>query len=123
MTKELEKTNFKLVKTLNLNDYVNLMKRCEALVGNSSSGIHETNTFGVPTVNVGTRQNGRLRSKNIVDVSENSEEIIKGLSEAKNKKGKNFEKLYGNGDSAKKICELLAKIDLDKSVIQKQITY
>ena len=123
MTKELEKTNFKLVKTLNLNDYVNLMKRCEALVGNSSSGIHETNTFGVPTVNVGTRQNGRLRSKNIVDVSENSEEIIKGLSEAKNKKGKNFEKLYGNGDSAKKICELLAKIDLDQSIIQKQITY
>ena len=123
MMEEVKKTNFKTVETLSLNDYVNLLKRSEGLIGNSSSGIHETNTFNIPTVNIGTRQNGRLRSDNIIDVPHDAEEIVRGIQKARSIKGKSFEKLYGIGNSSKNIVEHLASISLDPSVVQKEITY
>ncbi len=123
MTSVVKDTKFKIVETLTLKDYVNLMKRSEALIGNSSSGIHETNTFNVPTVNIGTRQNGRLRSENIIDVGHDSKDIFEGIKKAKSLKGKKFEKIYGNGDSSKKIVELLSTLSLDPSVVQKKIAY
>ena len=123
MTKEVKKTKFKIVETLSIDDYVNLLKRSEALIGNSSSGIHETNTFNVPTINIGTRQNGRLRSNNIIDVGHNSLDILEGIKKSKEIKGKEFPKLYGEGNSSKKILDLLNEISLDPSVVQKMITY
>ena len=123
MTSVVKETEFKIVETLSLQDYVNLLKRSEGLIGNSSSGIHETNTFNIPTVNIGTRQNGRLRSENIVDVGHNSKEIFEGINKAKLLKGKDFEKIYGDGNSSVKIVELLSSLSLDPSVVQKKITY
>ena len=46
------------------------------VVGNSSSGIHEASSFLKPVINIGTRQNGRLRSKNIIDVTYNKERYL-----------------------------------------------
>ena len=61
---ELKDSKIQFVESLNISDYINLLKRSIGLIGNSSSGIHETSTFNIPTINIGTRQNGRLRSKN-----------------------------------------------------------
>lgn len=119
----VKNSGLKYIETLSLNDYVNLMKRSKALVGNSSSGIHETNIFNVPTINIGTRQNGRLRSNNVIDVGYSEKEILDAIKSLDKFKNMIFEKPYGEGDSATKIIELLHKIEISKDIIQKRITY
>ena len=116
-------SGFKHVETLPLKDYVNLMKRSIALIGNSSSGIHETASFDVYTINIGTRQQGRLRSNNIIDVDYDEDEIYKAIEDIKTRTKVKFEKIYGDGDSSKKIVDLLKTLSIDKEIIQKQITY
>ena len=97
-------------------------------VGNSSSGIKETPAFGVPFINIGSRQEGRLRSTNVINAPYDKHRIIKAI-----KKGlfdKRFRKQcqrcrnpYGRGDSGIKIARVLAGIKIDKRLIQKKITY
>lgn len=122
---ELKSSNFKLIESLNLNQYVNLLKRSLGLIGNSSSGIHETSSFDIPTINIGTRQMGRLRPKNVIDVSHNEQEITNAIQECITiKKNKiQFENPYGDGKSSKKILNIIKQLDLSKNIIQKKITY
>ena len=60
---------FKYCKNLDSYIYFYLMSKCKAMIGNSSSGIREGAFIGTPVVNVGTRQNGRVRANNVIDVS------------------------------------------------------
>ena len=122
---ELKNSSFKLVESLNLNEYVNLLKRSSGLVGNSSSGIHETSSFNIPTINIGTRQNGRLRSKNIFDVNHIEKEIIEAIEKCLEFKRKKIiiDNPYGDGKSSKKILDIIKELDLSKKIIQKRITY
>lgn len=120
---QITNSGYKYVKALPIKDYVNLLKRSVALVGNSSSGIHETPTFDIPTVNVGSRQNARLRSNNVFDAGYSKEEIVKCIAEAIKWKGKKAQKVYGEGNSAKKIVNILENADISEKIIQKQITY
>ena len=123
--KELKNSKINYVESLAISDYINLLKRSSGLIGNSSSGIHETSTFNIPTVNIGSRQTGRLRPKNVFDVNHNQLEIISAIDkciEFKRKKIK-VENPYGDGNSAQRILSILKKIDLSKDIIQKTITY
>ena len=119
----IKNSKIKFVETLSIDDYVNLLKRSSGLIGNSSSGIHETATFNIPTINIGTRQQGRLRSNNVIDVNYDKNEIISAIQKSKSLIGKDFDKIYGHGDSSKKIVSLLKTIDISERIIQKQITY
>ena len=119
----IKSSKIKYVDSLSIEDYVNLLKRSKGLIGNSSSGIHETATFNIPTINIGTRQQGRLRSNNVIDVGYEKEQIKAAIKKAMAMKGKTFEKIYGEGNSGVKIIKLLKEINLDRDVIQKQITY
>lgn len=121
--KKIVSSKLKYVDSLSIKDYVNLLKRSKGLIGNSSSGIHETNTFDIPTINIGTRQAGRLRSDNIIDTGYNKEEIILAIEHCNKLTKTTYEKIYGVGDSSQKIVDLLKEINLDKNIIQKQITY
>jgi GDP/UDP-N,N'-diacetylbacillosamine 2-epimerase (hydrolysing) len=118
-------SRLKTIDTLSINDYVNLLKRCIALVGNSSSGIHEAATFNIPVINIGTRQQGRLRPDNVIDVNYDASEILEAFSRALNMKvsKRQFTNPYGDGQSAIKILNLLRTLDLGSHVIQKRITY
>jgi UDP-N-acetylglucosamine 2-epimerase len=58
------------------------MKICAAVIGNSSSGIIEAPAFGVPTVNIGSRQDGRLRADSIIDVATNRDQIKTAIETA-----------------------------------------
>ena len=122
---ELKGSNIKFIESLKISDYINLLKRSTGLIGNSSSGIHETSTFNIPTVNIGTRQNGRLRPKNVIDVDYDEKEILKAILKCKQirKNGTEFENPYGDGNSANKIIELIKKLELSRNIIQKKITY
>lgn len=121
--KNIKNSKLKFVETLSIDDYVNLLKRSSGLIGNSSSGIHETATFNIPTINIGTRQQGRLRSNNVIDVDYNKNEILEAIQKSKKMMGKEFHKIYGTGNSSEQIVELLKTIDISKDIIQKQITY
>ena len=99
------------------------MKHCEAVIGNSSSGIIEAPSFRVPTVNVGNRQKGRLQAASTINCLSDKESIAiairKAFSAEMKKRCADVVNPYGNGKSgekiAKKIIEMLnVPIDLKK---------
>jgi len=69
----------RIVPDLGSRTYLSLMRIAAAVVGNSSSGIIEAPSFKVPAVNIGTRQHGRLRARNVVDVGYEKAEIVRGV--------------------------------------------
>ncbi len=121
-------SSFYYSPTLELNEYRTLLENCFALVGNSSSGIHEASSFKKPVINIGTRQNGRLRSKNIIDVDYSSKKILKELKLLNNQK--KYKKLtsklinpYAAKNTSQKIINIIKKIDISENAVQKKITY
>ena len=119
--RELNKIqNYKIYKNLPIEYYIPLIKNAKCLVGNSSSAIRDGAFIGVPAVNVGKRQNSRLASKNVIQSSNEMQDIYKKIKIQYGKKFKSS-KLYGSGDAGKKILQILKK--LDKFSTQKIITY
>ena len=123
-----KKHNFiKLYNSLPRSDYLGILKNCGVLVGNSSSGIIESTLFQTPVVNIGIRQEGREKGKNVLDVKNDSipsihNAIVKSLKIKKSShKISNY--IFGKGDAAKKIVRVLEKIHVHKDLIQKQIHY
>jgi UDP-N-acetylglucosamine 2-epimerase (non-hydrolysing)/GDP/UDP-N,N'-diacetylbacillosamine 2-epimerase (hydrolysing) len=113
-----------IVRSLPPEGFVNLVRYAAALVGNSSSGIHETASLGVPTVNIGTRQQGRERGPNVLDVRNDRCEIrqaILAALEDEDFKARVALRVnpYGDGRSAGRIVRLLKTVDLE-NVIQKR---
>jgi len=108
-------------------DYLGLLKNCATLVGNSSSGLIEGGYFNIPVINIGSRQKGRERGNNVIDVSDKSaNKIFLAISKVlKNKKSKRFKNsfVYGKGKASKKIVKHLESIKLDEYLIRKQNFY
>lgn len=117
----------RVYSSLPRSDYLGMLKNCGVLVGNSSSGIIESTYFQTPVVNIGIRQKGRERGKNTLDIKDDSVKsihnaIIKALR-TKKSTHKITDYIYGKGTAAKKIVQILEKINLNKDLIQKQIHY
>lgn len=93
-------------------DFISLLARAECFIGNSSAGIKECSYLGVPVVNIGLRQNKRLRTPNVVDVDHN-EERLKRVIENQIKHGKyKSNGAYHVKNTALYIARVLATIDL-----------
>jgi UDP-hydrolysing UDP-N-acetyl-D-glucosamine 2-epimerase len=99
-----------------------------AFVGNSSAGIKETPAFGCPVVNIGSRQQGRLRGSNVIDVGYDTEAIDQAIRRCVN--DEEFRSVcrtavnpYGAGDAGPRIAEVLATIPIDARLLQKKMTY
>lgn len=99
---------------LETEDYLKLIRNCQCLIGNSSSGIRESAFLKIPTVNIGDRQHLREKSNNVIDVSANSQKILKAIKIISQRKIKKS-KLYGDGNSIKKIIKILSTIKLNNS--------
>ncbi len=100
--------------------------RC-CCVGNSSSGIKETPAFGCPTVNIGSRQAGRLRAENVLDVGYDTNNIYTAIIRCFEDKTfrntcRNSENPYGLGDAGEKIAEVLSRVPLDRNLLRKRMT-
>jgi UDP-hydrolysing UDP-N-acetyl-D-glucosamine 2-epimerase len=126
--KKIENSNFKYVDTIEFQKFINLLKRATLLIGNSSSGIMEAPFLGIPSINIGTRQNGRLRAKSVIDVNYNKNEIMKAISKIMTDKKFNIpiisqDTFYGVGNASKKIVKILDTLDLNSISIQKKLTY
>lgn len=121
----IRNSDIRYIRSLPSEIFVNVLRYSSALIGNSSSGIHETATLHVPTVNIGTRQQGRERPGNVIDCGYKKENIKRAIRKALyDKKFKravgNVKNPYGNGHSAKLIVKILKSLDLKKIPLQKR---
>lgn len=128
MLKVIKKSKIKQYFTLPFVSYINLLKNASALVGNSSSGKMEAPFLHIPSINIGTRQEGRIKAQSVIDVDYNKNQIKNAILKCiKDTKFHNLVKkqksLYGDGYSARRIVEILEKLDLKKIPIQKKLTY
>jgi UDP-hydrolysing UDP-N-acetyl-D-glucosamine 2-epimerase len=98
-------------------DFLRLLKNSIALVGNSSAGIRECAFLGVKAVNIGQRQEGRDRGKNVLDVDYDRVQIKDAIVQLMNAEQPQQDYLYGEGDSGKKIADVLAETKLPYSKI------
>ena len=103
-------------------DYLGLLKHVGILVGNSSSGIIEASYFNTKVIDIGIRQKGREKGPNVINCNTDEKSIKNSIEYALKLKTKKST-IYGNGNSSKKIVKILEKIKIDKSLIQKQISY
>lgn len=104
--------------TLGSRGYFSLMRVAAAMVGNSSSGIIEAPSFGLPVVNVGTRQDGRVRAANVIDVGYARDAILDGIRRATDPAFRTALREttnpYGSGHAAATIVERLRTVALDE---------
>lgn len=118
---KFELKNFRFISNLPSENYFQLMNEAKLIVGNSSSAIREGSFIGIPAINVGTRQQSRIMSKNVINVGYNKSDILKAISkQIKNGKFKS-DFSYGRGDASKKILNIIKKIK--KLNIQKLNAY
>lgn len=120
--------HFKLFKNLERNTYINLLRNAQFLIGNSSSGLLEAPSLGLPAINVGSRQMGRTHGNNMLFVNNNKLEIKNAIQKVLTDESfinelKKCHNPYGDGKSAEKIVEILKTIELNMRLIHKNITY
>jgi len=108
------------VKALPIELYAPLLKNASCIVGNSSSGIREAAFLGTPTVNVGSRQTGRERFENVIDVLNDRENIKNAILTQVTHGRYEPDHRYGNGQAGERMVEILRSNNFH---IQKQITY
>lgn len=96
------------------------MDMCACVIGNSSSAIREGAIVGTPAVNIGTRQMGRCRGRNVIDVDYEREMIEEAIHQQLKNDKYDPDFIYGNGGAGKKITKTLMEIDLNKVNIQKR---
>lgn len=113
--------NIYFVKNLPPEDFLELLCGSLCIVGNSSVGIRECSYLGVPAVNIGLRQIGRERGRNVIDVPEyDTNEIARAIEEAKVQPHLSDE-LYGDGNAGERIANVIAS--LGDIAINKMLTY
>lgn len=112
--------NVKLVDSLGMQRYLSAVKYSSFVLGNSSSGIIEAPALGVPTVNIGDRQKGRLMADTVMQCGTTMEEIVVAMQKAVCMEHK-VSNIYGNGNTSQKIVSVIKdylennKIDLKKN--------
>lgn len=109
-------------------DYISLMSKSSVFVGNSSSGIIEAPSLEVPYVCIGTRQRGRERASNVIEVGYSRDEIRSGIKKALFDEEfltvvKKCESPYGDGKASGRIVKVLNEVTIDDKLLQKKITY
>ena len=107
-------------KSLPIEYYAPLLKNAGCIVGNSSSGIREASFLGVPSINIGTRQAGRERGQNVIDVGYDQKEIQKAIDAQLSHGSYDSDYLYGDGSACRKMVAIMTDFQFH---IQKRISY
>lgn len=123
-----QRNNICLIPNLGVQRYLSIMKLCSAVVGNSSSALVEAPYLRIPAVNIGNRQQGRLMANNIINCSNESEEILEALQKATSLEFKqyvleNTVSLYGDGRTSTQIVEILRTIPLNEQLLKKKLQW
>lgn len=125
--KQNKKPFMKIFKNLPFKDFLSLMNIATVIIGNSSAALDEAPFFGLPAVNIGSRQTGRERLKNVIDALYDKEKIKEAVNKAMSKE---FKKICNscknkivNNQTGQKIADILSNLVIDKKLLQKKITY
>jgi UDP-hydrolysing UDP-N-acetyl-D-glucosamine 2-epimerase len=104
--------------------YATLLRRATAMVGNSSSGLVEASSFALPVVNVGTRQDGRTRSANVIDCGYGADQIVAAVEQAVDPRFRaalnGSLNPYGDGHASERIVGVLEKVELGPRLLRKR---
>ena len=105
-------------------DFIGLLGMASILIGNSSSGIIESSSFKLPVINVGTRQDGREKAENVIDVDYDKNKILDAINyinsiEYKMKLDECINP-YGDGKASERICDILKNIELTNDLLNKR---
>jgi UDP-hydrolysing UDP-N-acetyl-D-glucosamine 2-epimerase len=115
---------FRIVRNASTYYYTNLLNTVNIMVGNSSGGLVEAPTFRLPVVNIGTRQDGKLKPANVIDVDYSANDILAGINMARSAAFRaalaNLVNPYGDGRSGPRIAQILKTIPLDDHLLRKR---
>ncbi len=112
-----------IFKNLPMDIFIRLMDQCAVMLGNSSSQLREGAIVGVPAIDIGSRQQARLKGENIMEVPCDKNAILEAVKIQLAHGKYEGDPLYGDGSAGKRIAEILSTIDLATVPIQKQICY
>lgn len=116
-----------VVSSLGMVRYLSSLKNAAMVIGNSSSGLVEAPSFGIPTINIGDRQRGRLQSDSVINCAPTQEEIIKAmnlaLSEEFSAKARNTANPYGDGRVSDKIADTIERFLIENKMELKKTFY
>jgi UDP-hydrolysing UDP-N-acetyl-D-glucosamine 2-epimerase len=119
-----ERRSGKLFVNLDALTYWSLLREIGLLLGNSSSGIMETASFALPTVNVGFRQQGRERARNVMDAAPDCASILMSVKRAQSMEFREslagMTNPYGEGRAAEKIVQVLTEVPLSEGLLIKR---
>jgi UDP-hydrolysing UDP-N-acetyl-D-glucosamine 2-epimerase len=119
--REIEKPeNIHFFKNMAPTDFLRLIYNSRCLVGNSSVGIRESSYLGVPVVNVGSRQQGRERGENVIDVGYDRREIAAAIDKHVSNGRYGRDMTYGDGNAGDRIAGILSNAPL---AIEKRLAY
>ncbi|GMV32865.1 MAG: UDP-N-acetylglucosamine 2-epimerase (hydrolyzing) [Chloroflexi bacterium CFX1] len=104
--------NIHFFKNMDSQDFLRLVYNSRCIVGNSSVGIRETSFLGVPSVNIGTREAGRERGGNVLDVDYDRVQIREAIRKQVANGRYPSDPLYGKGDAGQQIAKILAEVPL-----------
>jgi UDP-N-acetylglucosamine 2-epimerase (hydrolysing) len=114
-----ENHHFRIFPSIRFKAFLVLLKNCEFIIGNSSAGVREAPFYAIPTINIGTRQNGRYLHTTIIDVTESKEEILSAMEKAKDLKPEPSNH-FGDGMSTERFMRVLKSDKIWIESIQKQ---
>ena len=104
--------------------YWSLLRQVDALVGNSSSGIMESASFAIPTVDIGMRQQGRERARNVLNAAPDTAAILAAIGRARTAAFRSslagMENPYGEGHASEQIVEVLTTVPLNQDLLIKR---
>lgn len=121
MFREIEHPeNIHFFKNMESEDFLRLVYNSRCIVGNSSVGIRETSFLGVPSVNIGTREAGRERGRNVLDVEYNRVQIREAVEKQLSNGRYPSDPLYGNGNAGEHIAQILSETSLN---FEKRLNY
>lgn len=112
--------HFHFFKNMAPDDFLRVLINSRGLVGNSSVGIRECSFLGVPVVNIGSRQRGRERGANVLDVEYDRDDIAAAIAKQADRGRLESDHLYGDGRAGERVADVLATAPL---TIEKRITY
>ncbi len=103
-------SNIILIESFGMIGYLSCMKHCSMMIGNTSSGFIEASYFPKYVINLGDRQKGRIITKNIIDTLISKKRILETVEQVEQAKPLVNEHIYGTGNAAQKIVEILKKV-------------
>jgi len=126
--KIIKNSNILNYENLPFTKYISLLYYSSGIIGNSSSGIMEAPFMHIPSINIGTRQQGRGKTKSIINVEYDKQKIKKAINKILTDKKflksiKNQKNEHGDGTASKKIIQILEKLNYEDIEIQKKLAY